>query len=135
MMRPLAGIALLLLLMGLTLQGCAAVVVGGAAAGAGAATVAWVRGELQSTYPASMESTWTATLKALKELGIRVYSSKKDATAGFIEASKVDTTKVKINLEPAGPGTTRVKIRVGTFGDEEASQAIHREISRRLGVK
>jgi hypothetical protein len=82
-----------------------------------------------------MEDTWDATLKALKELGIRVYSSKKDATAGFIEASKIDGSKVKINLEPAGPGTTTVKISVGTFGDEEASLAIHREISRKLGMK
>ena len=135
MMRSLAGILLLLLLTSLALQGCAVVVVGGAAVGAGAATVAWVRGELQSTYPAPMDGTWDATLGALKELGIRVYSSKKDATAGFIEASKVDATKVKINLEPAGPGTTTVKIRMGTFGDEEASMAIHREISRKLGVK
>lgn len=129
-----AGI-LIMMLMGALLQGCAAVVVGGAAAGAGVATVYYIKGELQSTYPASLEATWDATLRALKELGIRVYSSKRDATAGFIEASKVDLTKVKIQLEPAGPGTTTVRIRVGTFGDEEASLAIHREISRKLGVK
>ena len=134
MIKRLAGVMIVLFLVSASLQGCAVLVVGGAA-GAGAATVAYVRGELQSTYPASMESTWDATLKALKELGIRVYSSKKDATTGFIEASKVDATKVKVNLEPAGPGTTTVKIRVGTFGDEEASLAIHREISKKLGVK
>jgi hypothetical protein len=38
-------------------------------------------------------------------------------------------------MKEAGPNTTTVKIRVGTFGDEEASRAINSRIAARLGTK
>jgi hypothetical protein len=133
-MRAMVGMILVLICMGSMLQGCLLLAVG-AGAGAGAATVAYVKGELKTTYAASLNRTWDATLSALKDLRINVYSSKKDATEGDIEATKADGTKVKITLEPAGPDTTSVRIRVGTFGDEEASRVINRQIASRLGVK
>jgi hypothetical protein len=116
--------------MSFMFQGCLLL-----AAGAGAATVAYVKGELRTTYAASLNRTWEAILSALKDLRINIYSSKKDATEGDIEATKADGTKVKINLEPAGPDTTSVRIRVGMFGDEEASRVINRQIASKLGVK
>jgi len=133
-MRAMVGMILVLIYMGLMLQGCLLLAVG-AGAGAGAATVAYVKGELKTTYAASLNRTWDATLSALKDLRINVYSTKKDAIEGDIEATKTDGTKVKINLEPAGPDTTSVRIRVGTFGDEEVSRVINRQIASRLGVK
>ena len=123
------GIAMFLLCSVLILQGCVAVI----GAGAGAGTVAYVRGELQTTYAASFNRTWEASLTALKDLGITVYNTDKDATEGNIEATKADGTKVKINLKPAGSDTTSVKIRVGIFGDEEVSRTISNQISKRLG--
>jgi hypothetical protein len=113
----------------LMLQGCVAVI----GAGAGAGTVAYVRGELQTSYAASFNRTWEASLVALKDLGITVYNTEKDATEGNIEATKADGTKVKINLKPAGTDITAVKIRVGIFGDEEVSRTISNQISKRLG--
>jgi len=133
-MRAMVGMILVLICMGLMLQGCLLLAVG-AGAGAGAATVAYVKGELKTTYAASLNRTWDATLSALKDLQINVRSSKKDATEGDIEATKADGTKVKIVLEPAGPDTTSVRIRVGTFGDEEVSRVINRQIASKLGVK
>jgi len=133
-MRTMAGMVLIVACMGLMFQGCLLLAVG-AGAGAGAATVAYVKGELKTSYAASLNRTWDATLSALKDLRINVYSSKKDAIEGNIEATKADGTKVKIALEPAGPDTTSVRIRVGMFGDEEASRVINRQIASRLGVK
>ena len=133
-MKKMFGIILVLFCMSFMLQGCLLLAVG-AGAGAGAATVAYVKGELRTTYAASLNRTWEATLSALKDLQINVRSSKKDATQGDIEATKADGTKVKINLEPAGPDTTSVRIRVGMFGDEEASRVINRQIASKLGVK
>ena len=130
----MVGMILVLMGMGLMLQGCL-LLAAGAGAGAGVATVAYVKGELKTTYAASLDRTWDATLGALKDLQINVRSSKKDATEGNVEATKADGTKVKIALEPAGPDTTSVRIRVGTFGDEEASKVINRQIASRLGVK
>jgi len=133
-MKAMVGMILVLICMSLTLPGCLLLAVG-VGAGGGAATVAYVKGELKTTYAASLDRTWEATLSALKDLRMNVYSSKKDATGGNIEATKVDGTKVKIILEPAGPDTISVRIRVGTFGDEEASRVINRQIASRLGVK
>ncbi len=133
-MKKMIGIILLLFCISLMLQGCLLLAVG-AGAGAGAATVAYVKGELRTTYAASLNRTWEATLSALKDLQINVRSTKKDATEGNIEATKADGTNVKINLEPAGPDTTSVRIRVGMFGDEEASKVINRQIASKLGVK
>jgi hypothetical protein len=133
-MKTMVGMILVLIGMGLMLQGCL-LLAAGAGAGAGVATVAYVKGELKTTYAASLDRAWDATLSALKDLQINVRSSKKDATEGNIEASKADGTKVKIALEPAGPDTTSVRIRVGTFGDEEASKVINRKIASSLGVK
>jgi hypothetical protein len=133
-MKAIIGIILVLFCMSFMIQGCLLLAVG-AGAGAGAATVAYVKGELRTTYAASLNRAWEATLSALKDLRINVYSSKKDATEGDIEATKADGTKVKINLEPAGPDTTTVRIRVGMFGDEEASKIINRQIASKLGVK
>lgn len=123
------GILLFLLCAVIIMQGCVAVV----GAGAGAGTVAYVRGELQTTYAASFNRTWEASLAALKDLGITVYNTQKDATEGDIEATKADGTKVKINLKPTGSDTTSVKIRVGIFGDEEVSKTISSQIFKRLG--
>ncbi len=134
MRAKMVGMILVLICLGLMLQGCLLLAVG-AGAGAGVATVSYVKGELRTTYAASLNRTWEATLSALKDLQLNVHSTKKDATEGDIEATKADGTKVKINLEPAGPDTTSVRIRVGMFGDEEASKTINRQIASRLGAK
>ncbi len=106
----------------------------GAGAGAGAGTVAYVKGELRTTYASSLDRTWGATVSALRDLDIRVVSSHRDETKGEIEARQSDDTKVKIAMEPSGPNTTLVKIRVGMFGDNAVSRAINRKIASRLGV-
>lgn len=123
------GIMFILLCSLIMMQGCVAVI----GAGAGAGTVAYVRGELQTSYAASLDRTWDASIEALKDLGITIYNTKKDATEGDIEATKADGTKVKINLKPKGQDITAVKIRVGIFGDEEVSRTISNQISKRLG--
>lgn len=128
-------IAVLLLLTGWLLQGYVALVAAGAGAGAGAGAVAYVRGELQTTHPASPDRTREAALGALNDLAIPVKSAKKDALGGSIEATRADGTAARVILESAGPGATAVKIRVGMLGDEEASKAIHRKIAERLGTK
>lgn len=125
---------LLLLCASLSLQGCL-LLAAGTGAGAGAGTLAYIRGELHTTYAAPLDRAWDAALGALQDLAIPVKTSKKDQLGGTIEATRADGTAVRIVLESAGPGTTTVKIRVGTFGDEEASKAIQRRIAERLETK
>ena len=133
-MRVVQGLMLVICGAALILQGCGALLAGGAGAAAGAGTVAYVRGEAQSTYPASFERTWNATLSALQEAKMQVQDMDREGSQGTIRAVQADDKDVAVTLEPAGPGTTSVKVRVGTFGDEEVSRAIHRRIASQLGV-
>jgi len=128
------GMVFLSLSINFMLQGCVLLAVG-AGAGAGVGTVAYIKGELQTTYASSLDRTWEATLGALKDLDIKVIATEKDKIKGDIEARKADGTKVKIALSQAGTGTTLVKIRVGLFGDDASSRAINGQIASRLGVK
>lgn len=119
------GLGLVLVL----LSACAAVVVG---TGAGAGTYAYIKGELQREYAAPLDLTYAATTQALKALEIRVAESKKDQLGGEIDARRADDTRIKIALEPKEGRRTLVKIRVGVFGDREASERIGNEIQKRL---
>ena len=133
-MNTTKALLFVVLSLSLMMEGCVLLAVGaGAAAGAG--TVAYLRGELQTTYAASLDRTWEAALDALKELNYRIISSQKEGPEGEIEAKRVGEDTVKVHLMISGPGTTLVKIRVGIFGDEVVSQAINSKIASKLGVK
>ncbi len=120
------GLGLVLVL----LTGCAAVLLAGAGAGIG--TYAYVKGELQREYDAPLDLTWAATTQALKALEIRVVDTKKDQLGGEIDAQRADETTVKVALEPKAGIRTLVKIRVGVFGDRDASERIGKEIEKWL---
>jgi uncharacterized protein DUF3568 len=135
--KPAGGwqsvIAVGCLLAASVLSGCAAAVLAGAAGGAGVGAAADVEGEHSQVHNAPMDRTWMATLAALKQMDIRVDTSNKDALGGNIVAKRADGTDVKIKEEPADtPNTTRVKIRIGVFGDQEASETIQSKIDANL---
>jgi hypothetical protein len=128
----------LVLGMSMMLQGCVPLVAAGAAAGgaaAGAGAIAYSEGSLDTTYPASLDRTWNATMAALKDSQLGLTEQQKDVAHGTIKARRADNTPVTVSLDQAGPNTTTVKIRVGTFGDEEASRAINSRIAAHLGTR
>jgi flagellar basal body-associated protein FliL len=112
-------------------NGCALMVVG-AAAGAGVAGYAWVDGEIQSTEAASLSRTWNATLAALKDLEFPVVSQTKDALEGNVTARNAKNTTIKIKLKYVSKTATEIRIRVGTFGDESLSHTILDKINSHL---
>jgi len=132
--KVLPVIAGLVLGVSLMLQGCVPLVAAGAGAVAGAGTIAYTEGSLDTTYAASLNRTWDATMAALRDSQLGVIDQQKDVAHGTIKARRGDNTPVTVSLDQAGPNTTTVKIRVGTFGDEEASRAINRRIAARLGT-
>ncbi len=127
MSMRMMGLGLVLAL----LPGCAVALLG-AGAGAGVGTYAYVRGELKREYHASLDRTWGGKLKALKALELRVVDTQKDRLGGKIEARRGDGTTVKVALEPKASDSTLVRIRIGTFGDRDASERIGKEIEKRL---
>lgn len=114
----------LLVLSSLLVGGCAAVVLGGAAAGAGAGTVAYIKGELQATEGVSLDRAWSAARGAVQEMKFVVTNEERDAVRGKINALGVDNRKIQIKLERRSESVTQVNIRVGVFGDETVSRLI-----------
>lgn len=110
--------------------GCvAALLVGG---GAGAGTVAYLKGELKSTEDAPIGSVWQAAHKAMKDLEFIVTSEEKDAFSAKLIAHGSDDTKMEIILESVSAKLTTLKIRVGIFGNESLSRLTLERIKKHL---
>jgi hypothetical protein len=109
-------------------SGCVAVVVGAAAV----TGYAWVKGEIVATEAASLTQTWDASLAAMEDLKYPVTSRVKDALEGEITAHDAKDTTIKVKLKYLANNSTRIYIRVGTFGDEQRSQIILGKIREHL---
>jgi hypothetical protein len=79
-----------------------------------------------------MDVAWQATLGALEDLELQTYTKNLDGLGGRIEALRADKTKVHIRLKPVSDRSTRIGVRVGTFGSREISNRIHEAIRTRL---
>lgn len=104
------------------LTGCALRAGGDASAGAG--TVYYIEGELKDTEPHSLEQTHLAAKSALEDLKYVVINDIVDATGAKIQARMASDAKVTIALKALSPTHTEIRIRVGTFGDEQLSRLI-----------
>jgi hypothetical protein len=120
----------LVVLLGiLVATGCATVHPPGVA---GTGTYSYVSGNLSWVYPADMERTWEATLRALETMDLRVEERNLDGLGGRLIARRADETKIRIRLKPETTRTTTVLVKVGTFGNKEQSENLHREIRTQL---
>ena len=125
--RPTLVLALALGVVA-THQGCVAVVAG---AGAGAA-VAYVRGDLDGTLEANLETSIRATQRAIEKLKFAKVSEKSDALQAIIIARNAADKKIEIRLEKTGTSLSKLKIRAGVFGDETLSREIYDAIRASL---
>jgi hypothetical protein len=112
-------------------SGCAVLLVG-AAAGAGVAGAAYALGDLEAHLEADPPAVAKAAERALNALQIRVISN---AVSG-LDARLVGRTgadrKVTVKVKGAGEGRSEISIRVGAFGDETMSRSILRRIEKEL---
>jgi hypothetical protein len=130
-MRYRIDIAVFFILLSLVNSGCAAVLLGGGAA-AGAGTVLYVKGELQSVEEVPLDRAWNAANLAVKDMGFVIGNSEKDDLSGSLTAYTADNKKVQIKLKRRAESITEIRIRVGTFGDESLSRLILERIRERL---
>ena len=109
-------------------SGCVAV-----AAGAGAgATVAYVRGDLDTTLGADLDRSVRAVNKAIEQLQFAKVSENKDALQANIIARNAADKKIELHLEKLANDATKLKIRVGTFGDDSLQTAILEKVKANL---
>ena len=128
-------VGILLAVMGVVLlSGCAALVVGGAAAGAGTGTYFYINGEMKTDYYASFDAVWAACEKTVADMrGLDVQRDKTLAN-GTIDAA-IDNEQVKIIVTYKAKNVTTVSIRIGLFGNKLSSQLIHDRILDNLAKK
>ena len=111
--------------------GCAAVLVGGAAAVTGTGTYFYVNGELSTDYYASFDKVWSACEKTVADMrGINVVW-KKGIADGDI-STMIDDQEVQFKIVYKAKNTTTVSVRVSLLGDELASRRIHDKIAGNL---
>ena len=109
-------------------SGCLAV-----AAGAGAgATVAYVRGDLDSTLSASLEKSARAVNRAVEQLQFAKVSEAKDALQVIVVARTAADRKIELHLEKLADDATKLKIRVGAFGDDALQTIILEKVKANL---
>jgi hypothetical protein len=112
-------------------SGCFLVAVGAAGA-AGAGTVAYIKGELDATLPSDLRSVDSATQRAIGQLSFAFVSDAADALNSDIVARTASDEKIEIKLLKQADNTTKVEIRVATFGDEPVSRVILDHIKANL---
>ena len=120
-------LTVLYLMMAVVLQGCLV-----AAVGAGAGTVAYMRGDLEAVEAKDIDTVYAATRKAVEQLDLKVSSDTKDALSAEIVARDAQDKKITIKLKSTTEDTTEISIRVGTFGSETKSRLIHDQIKNNL---
>ena len=121
-------LTLSLLIMMPIISSCMVLVAGGAGAG----SVAYVKGDLNTNLEAPLNRSLVATNRAIRSLKYAKISESTDAYASRIVARTASDKKITIGLKKVNERTTHISIRVGMFGDENVSNNILREINRRL---
>lgn len=107
--------------------GCAALVVGGAAVGAGSGTYMYMNGELKTDYPYSFDTVWVACEKTVADMRGTAVEPIKEIGQGTISA-KINNESVKFIVKYKDKNLTTVGIRVGIVGDQTSSKLIHDKV-------
>lgn len=112
------------------IYGCAAMVVGAAAGGAG--TAAWLSGKLNQEVNGSFEKSLSAVKLALKSLNLNVTKETVKDNVAQIMSNYTDGKIIWVDIHRVSSSTTRVEIRVGVAGDQAAAHKILGKITEYL---
>jgi hypothetical protein len=129
-MRVVSTSILIILCIALlaTQAGC---LVAAAAAGTGA-TVAYVRGDTETTLPGHPKEITAASEAAAKDLKLTVTQSTSSGLDGKMVARTASDTPVVVTVKTHGPDASRVTIRVGRFGDDVMQNQLLERIRENL---
>jgi len=125
-------VCLVVLLLGLMLSssGCLALVVGAGAAG----TVAYMAGDMEAEESYSIDQVYAAAQKTADDLKLVTISGEggKDAMSATFVARDAADKRVTIKMTSTTENTTKISIRVGTFGSETKSRLIFSKMMENL---
>ena len=125
--RLTALLAVVALIATVTLSsGCVA-----AGAGAGAA-VSYMRGDLDATLKANYDHSVRAVEKAVEQLKLAKVSEEKNALKAVIITRNAADVKIELHIERLADDATKLKIRVGTFGNDELQLEVLDRVKKNL---
>ncbi len=127
LLRMLVGMLLCAMLF--SQMGCVAAAVGAAA---GAGTVVYLKGNLEETMAAGTPAVHRATIAALQDLRVPIVKNEYDNVNARIESRFADNTTIWIWIDGISSNASTLKLRVGTFGEENRSRMILERIHRNL---
>jgi hypothetical protein len=87
---------------------------------------------LESIEEATLDATWQATQDAMADLEFSIDSRAKDSLQAKLVAEQADDTDVRVDLARVDDDSTRVGVKVGTFGDRGTSELCIEKISARI---
>lgn len=99
----------------------------------GESTVSFVRGDLnidETNY--SIGKVYSATLKAFEDLEITVMEKEKGELKSYVSGRDQSDDKIQVWMWRLETDKTKLKIRIGLFGDETRSWAIYDQIQSNL---
>lgn len=126
--RTLAMACVLCLIL---LGGCAPLLIGGAAVGAGAGTYAYINGELRVEYNVPFDKVRAACEMAIAEMGGKEVTPDWKIGVGTIK-TRIQNERVTLRLEYKTKESTILSIRVGYVGNKESSLLIKDKVSEYL---
>ena len=103
-----------------------------AAVGAAAGTVAYVKGDLEATVDAKPDVVIEATRTAAKDLGFAVEYANGSSIDGQAKLRSGADKEIFIKTKAIGDKSSKISIRVGTFGDESTSHLVLDKIKANL---
>lgn len=94
----------------------------------------YARGDLEARLPGDFRRVVQAAKGALAELELGLISESQDAEKALVVSRTPGDKRIEINIDQAGNALSRIKIRVGMFGDEQVARKIFDRIQARLAA-
>ena len=104
----------------------------GCATGGAGSAVAYMRGDLDATLSVPFERAVRASDLAVEQLRFEKVSEKKDALQAILVSRCAADKRVEIRIEKIDDEATKLRIRVGAFGDESIAVATYSQINANL---
>jgi len=113
----------------MTMAGCIPLLIG---AVVGVGSVNYINGSLVRNVDETVEEIHKAALASLKDLGLFVTSDELSKHSAVIRAEYEDAKKIHISIEALTEYVAQIKIRIGTFGNQDESHTILDAILKKL---
>lgn len=132
MLRESFNLIVLSVMLVVGTTGCVPLLVAGAAGVAAGGTAIWLNDKIVQEVEATYEEAVVAAKEALDALNLPLNKETRTASATQLLSNEVDRSTIWIDIHAVSDTTSRIEVRVGAVGNEEASRQIMDEINKHL---